>query len=92
MTEDQAWQMAHLSSKSDRLSSQIENIWTSMERWRAEAVHDQTVLRGMLMLIALLVVAQGVAFIWLSERNQVRNDERLQALEDRVDQLEKVAY
>ena len=65
---------------------------TTLERWRAETSHDQTVIRSMLILITLLVVAQGVTFVWMVERTQAKTDERLQALESRVDKLEKVAY
>lgn len=92
MTEEQSWQVANLMSKSDRLSGQIDTLWNTLERWRAETSHDQTVIRSMLILITLLVVAQGVTFVWMVERTQTKTDERLQALENRVDQLEKVAY
>ena len=92
MTREQEWQVANLMSKTDSLSGQINAIGVRLERWQNETQHDQAVLRGMLALIVLLVVAQGATMLWLVERTQTRTEGRLQALETRVEKLERVAY
>ena len=92
MTREQEWQVANLMSKTDSLSGQINAIGVKLERWQNETQHDQAVLRGMLALIVLLVVAQGATMLWLVERTQTRTEGRLQALETRVEKLERVAY
>lgn len=92
MTPEQGWQVANLMSKTDSLAGQINAIGVKLERWQNETQHDQAVLRGMLALIVLLVVAQGATMLWLVERTQTRTEGRLQALETRVEKLERVAY
>lgn len=89
---DEDWpRLGMLMSRVNAISGQIDTVWQTLERWDAEQAHDQAILRGMLALITLIMLGLGMAIFWSESQAHRRVEERIQALELRIERLEFVA-